>query len=67
MNADDPEAVVDACRMAADWRNRFHKDVVVDLVGYRRRASHHATSTLFVLLNHVPGSLPMPCRTKACH
>ena len=42
MNADDPEAVVEACRMAADWRNCFHKDVVVDLVGYRRRASRHA-------------------------
>ena len=37
--------------MAADWRHRFHKDVVVDLVGYRRRASHHATATLFVLPN----------------
>lgn len=36
-NADDPEAVVAACRIAADWRHRFHKDVVVDLVGYRRR------------------------------
>ena len=29
--------------MAADWRNHFHKDVVVDLVGYRRRASRRVT------------------------
>lgn len=35
-NADDPEAVWDACQIAADWRNRFKKDVVVDIVGYRR-------------------------------
>ncbi|BDA49631.1 probable 2-oxoglutarate dehydrogenase E1 component [Coccomyxa sp. Obi] len=35
-NADDPEAVVAACRIAADWRARWRKDVVVDLVGYRR-------------------------------
>ncbi len=37
-NADDPEAVVAACRIAADWRARWRKDVVVDLVGYRRQA-----------------------------
>ena len=36
MNADDPEAVVRACCLAADWRAAFHRDVVVDLVGYRR-------------------------------
>eukprot|EP00879_Flechtneria_rotunda_P031152 GHRR01034006.1.p1 GENE.GHRR01034006.1~~GHRR01034006.1.p1 ORF type:complete len:719 (+),score=247.47 GHRR01034006.1:550-2706(+) len=35
-NADDPEAVVAAMQMAADWRARWHKDVVVDIVGYRR-------------------------------
>lgn len=35
-NADDPEAVVHACRMAAEWRYLFQRDAVVDLVGYRR-------------------------------
>ena len=35
-NADDPEAVVQACSLAADWRYRFGRDAVVDLVGYRR-------------------------------
>lgn len=37
VNADDPEAVVKACCIAADWRATFHRDVVVDLVGFRRR------------------------------
>ena len=37
VNADDPEAVVRACVIAADWRALFRRDVVVDLVGYRRR------------------------------
>lgn len=37
VNADDPEAVVQAFCMAADWRAAFRRDVVVDLVGYRRR------------------------------
>ena len=35
-NADDPEAVMAACELAADWRARWRRDAVVDLVGYRR-------------------------------
>lgn len=38
-NADDPEAVIRACSMAAEWRAAFQQDAVVDLVGYRRHAS----------------------------
>ncbi|KAL3139978.1 hypothetical protein ABBQ38_004265 [Trebouxia sp. C0009 RCD-2024] len=36
VNADDPEAVVAACCIAADWRAEHKQDVVVDIVGYRR-------------------------------
>ncbi|CAN8251494.1 unnamed protein product [Cochlearia groenlandica] len=36
VNADDMEAVVHACELAAEWRQTFHSDVVVDLVCYRR-------------------------------
>lgn len=32
VNADDPEAVMYVCRVAADWRTTFNKDVVIDLV-----------------------------------
>lgn len=32
VNADNPEAVMYVCNVAAEWRNTFHKDVVVDLV-----------------------------------
>lgn len=31
VNADDPEAVMYVCNVAAEWRNTFNKDVVVDL------------------------------------
>jgi len=36
VNADDPEACVRVARLAYSYRQRFHKDVVIDLVGYRR-------------------------------
>ena len=36
VNADDPEAVMHVCRVAAEWRATFGKDVVIDLVCYRR-------------------------------
>jgi 2-oxoglutarate dehydrogenase complex dehydrogenase (E1) component-like enzyme len=36
VNGDDVEAVVRVCKLAAEWRQTFHSDVVVDLVCYRR-------------------------------
>jgi 2-oxoglutarate dehydrogenase E1 component len=36
VNAEDPEAVVRAARIAVDYRSTFGSDVVIDLVGYRR-------------------------------
>src|SRR5439155_9027325 len=36
VNADDPYACLTAVRLAHAYRDRFHKDVLVDLVGYRR-------------------------------
>jgi len=36
VNGDDPEAVVHCARVAAEFRQLFHKDVVVDMFCYRR-------------------------------
>ncbi|HEV2150259.1 MAG TPA: 2-oxoglutarate dehydrogenase E1 component, partial [Longimicrobiaceae bacterium] len=36
VNADDPEACIAVARLAVAYRARFHKDFVIDLVGYRR-------------------------------
>ena len=37
VNGDDPEAVVRVARLAFEYRQAFNKDVVIDLVCYRRR------------------------------
>ena len=37
VNGDDPEAVIRVAELAFAYRQRFHRDVVIDLVCYRRR------------------------------
>ena len=37
VNGDDPESVVRVARLAYEYRQRFHVDVIIDLVCYRRR------------------------------
>ncbi|QPC46564.1 2-oxoglutarate dehydrogenase E1 component [Mangrovibacillus cuniculi] len=36
VNADDPDAVIQAAILAYDYRDQFGKDFVIDLIGYRR-------------------------------
>lgn len=48
VNSDDPEAVMYVCKVAAEWRSTFHKDVVVDLV------SDHAVSWRALRLTSLP-------------
>ncbi|UXI70399.1 2-oxoglutarate dehydrogenase E1 component [Tahibacter amnicola] len=42
VNGDDPEAVLFVARLAFDYRQKFRRDVVIDLVCYRRHGHNEA-------------------------
>ncbi|KAI8905581.1 thiamine diphosphate-binding protein [Gorgonomyces haynaldii] len=47
VNADDTEAVVFACELAAEWRSKYKNDVVVDIVGYRKHGHNEIDQPQF--------------------
>ena len=59
VNGDDPEAVVEVARVAAEYRREFNKDVVVDLFCYRRHGHNEGDEPAF--------TQPLMYRTIAAH
>jgi 2-oxoglutarate dehydrogenase E1 component len=59
VNGDDPEAVVEVARVAAEFRQQFKKDVVVDLFCYRRHGHNETDEPAF--------TQPLMYRTIARH
>ena len=47
INADDAEACIQAVRLAIAYRQRFHKDFLIDVVGYRRHGHNEADQPSF--------------------
>ncbi|MGP3972767.1 multifunctional oxoglutarate decarboxylase/oxoglutarate dehydrogenase thiamine pyrophosphate-binding subunit/dihydrolipoyllysine-residue succinyltransferase subunit [Streptomyces sp. 8N114] len=47
VNGDDPEAVVRVARLAFEYRQAFNKDVVIDLICYRRRGHNETDNPKF--------------------
>ena len=73
VNADDPEACLSAVRLSMAYRDRFHQDVVIDLVGYRRHGHNEGDEPAYTqplmyerirLCPRCGSSTPRPwCRT----
>ncbi|XP_055629734.1 2-oxoglutarate dehydrogenase complex component E1 isoform X2 [Toxorhynchites rutilus septentrionalis] len=62
VNSDDPEAVMHVCKVAAEWRATFHKDVVIDIVSYRRNGHNEIDEPMFtqpLMYKKVRGTKPV--------
>ena len=47
VNGDDPESVFYACKLAAEFRQEFKRDVVVDIVCYRKYGHNESDEPMF--------------------
>ncbi len=47
VHADDPEACVEAARLAVAYRARFQRDFLIDLIGYRRHGHNEGDEASF--------------------
>ena len=47
VNSDDPEACVRVARLAFEYRQKFNKDVVIDMICYRRRGHNEGDEPSF--------------------
>lgn len=67
VNGDDVEAVVKACEMAAEWRNKWKSDVVIDLICYRKYGHNEIDEPLFTqpLMYQVSYCAGLECNTLA--
>lgn len=47
VNADDPEACIESIRIASAYREKFHRDFLIDLIGYRRHGHNESDEPTF--------------------
>ncbi|HUP20086.1 MAG TPA: 2-oxoglutarate dehydrogenase E1 component [Gemmatimonadota bacterium] len=64
VNGDDPEAVVHVARLAMGYRQRFHRDVVIDLVCYRRYGHNELDDPTFTQPRMYEGIADHPSNSR---
>ena len=57
-NGDDPEAVVHCAKIAIEFRQRFNKDVVIDIICYRRFGHNEGDEPSFTPVSYTHLTLP---------
>ncbi|KAJ3399143.1 hypothetical protein HDU80_008229 [Chytriomyces hyalinus] len=63
VNADFPEDVAIATKIAFEYRNKFRKDVIIDLIAYRRMGHNELDEPAFtqpVMYKHIRGRRSVP-------
>ncbi len=69
VNGDDPEAVLFVTQLAIDYRTKFNKDVVIDLICYRRRGHNEADEPattqpmMYQKINQLPSTRSLYAKT----
>jgi len=67
VNGDDPESIYKATKIAIEYQNSFHKDVIIDLVCYRKNGHNEADepSTTQPLMYKIIKNHPAPSKIYA--
>jgi len=67
VNGDDPEAVTYVCKLAAEFRQKFRRDVVVDVFCYRKFGHNEGDEPMFtqpIMYNEIKNH-PLPAKLYA--
>ncbi len=64
VNGDDPEAVVYVCKLAAEFRQEFKRDTVVDIFCYRKYGHNESDEPMFTqpIMYKEIGKKPLPAK-----
>ena len=63
VNSDNPEEVAYAASLAFEYRNKFRKDIIIDLISYRRMGHNELDEPAFtqpLMYKRIRGTISVP-------